>query len=159
MYFNENNILGERKPVKLSYFRYQICWKVQSRVGTWLLAGRSRFKSRWGGFFQLTESFQPHYGPGVDSASNRNQYQEYSWGVKGVRSVRLTALPPSVSRLSRANVWASTSHNPMGHHGLLQGWLYLFLSERSLITRIDNNNRQRSWIRRYFYRYLYIFMA
>jgi len=28
----------------------------------------------------LTQSFQPHYGPGVDSASNRNEYQEYSWG-------------------------------------------------------------------------------
>jgi hypothetical protein len=23
---------------------------------------------------------QPHYGPGVDSASNRNEYQEYSGG-------------------------------------------------------------------------------
>jgi hypothetical protein len=21
-----------------------------------------------------------HYGPGIDSASNRNEYQEYSWG-------------------------------------------------------------------------------
>jgi hypothetical protein len=28
---------------------------------------------------QLTKSFQPHYGPGVDSASNRNEYQESSW--------------------------------------------------------------------------------
>jgi hypothetical protein len=28
---------------------------------------------------------------------------------------------PSVSRLSRENVRASTSHNPMGLHGLLQG--------------------------------------
>jgi hypothetical protein len=28
-------------------------------------------------------SFQPHYGPGVDSASNRYEYQESSWGVKG----------------------------------------------------------------------------
>jgi hypothetical protein len=26
--------------------------------------------------FQLAYSFQPHYGPGVDSASNRNEYQE-----------------------------------------------------------------------------------
>jgi hypothetical protein len=26
------------------------------------------------------ESFQPHYGPGIDSASNRNEYQESSWG-------------------------------------------------------------------------------
>jgi len=24
----------------------------------------------------------PHYGPGVDSASNRNQYQDYFLGVK-----------------------------------------------------------------------------
>jgi len=26
--------------------------------------------------------FRPHYGPGVDSASNRNEYQEYFLGVK-----------------------------------------------------------------------------
>jgi hypothetical protein len=30
------------------------------------------------GFFQLTSPFQPHYGPGVNSASNRNEYQESS---------------------------------------------------------------------------------
>jgi hypothetical protein len=41
-------------------------------------------------------------------------------GVKGGRRVRLTS-PPSVSRMSRENVGASTSHNPMGLHGLLQG--------------------------------------
>jgi hypothetical protein len=39
--------------------------------------------------------------PGVDSASNRNKYQEDSWGVMRGRRVRLTTLPPSVSRLSR----------------------------------------------------------
>jgi hypothetical protein len=39
--------------------------------------------SRWGHWtFQLTYSFQPHYGPGVDSASNRNEYQESSWGYR-----------------------------------------------------------------------------
>jgi len=30
----------------------------------------------------LTSSFRLHYGPGVDSASNRNEYQEYFLVVK-----------------------------------------------------------------------------
>jgi hypothetical protein len=32
------------------------------------------------GFFQFTQSFQLHYGPGVDSVSNKNEYHESSWG-------------------------------------------------------------------------------
>jgi len=32
--------------------------------------------------FSLTQSFRPYYGPGVDSASNRNEYQEYFLRVK-----------------------------------------------------------------------------
>jgi hypothetical protein len=39
-------------------------------------------------------------------------------GVKGYRRVRLTTFPPSVSRLSKQNAGASTSHKPMGLHGL-----------------------------------------
>jgi len=38
--------------------------------------------------------FRSHYGPGADSASNRNEYQEYFVGGKGGRCIRLT-LPPS----------------------------------------------------------------
>jgi len=34
------------------------------------------------GFFIDTKFFWSHYGPGVDSASNRNEYQEYFPGVK-----------------------------------------------------------------------------
>jgi len=34
-------------------------------------------------------------GPEVDSASNRNEYQEYFLGVKCGRCVRLTTLTPS----------------------------------------------------------------
>ena len=34
------------------------------------------------GFFTDIKSFRSHYGPGVDSASNRNEYQEYFLGVK-----------------------------------------------------------------------------
>jgi hypothetical protein len=69
--------------------------------GTMLQAGRSqvRIPMRSLNFFQFTLSFQPHCGPGVDSPSNRNEYQEFSWGVKGGRRVRLTTLQPSVSRL------------------------------------------------------------
>ena len=32
--------------------------------------------------FHYIKSFRSHYGPGVDSASNRNEYQEYFLGVK-----------------------------------------------------------------------------
>jgi hypothetical protein len=38
--------------------------------------------------------FRWHYGPGVDSASNRNEYQEYFLAAKGCRCVWLTTLPP-----------------------------------------------------------------
>jgi hypothetical protein len=34
--------------------------------------------------FSPTQSFKPHYGPGVDSASNRNEYQEYFLGGVGL---------------------------------------------------------------------------
>ena len=34
------------------------------------------------GFFIDIKSLRSHYGPGVDSASNRNEYQEYFLGVK-----------------------------------------------------------------------------
>jgi hypothetical protein len=45
-----------------------------------LQAGRSRVRvpTRWNFL-----SFQPHYGPEVDSASNGNEYQEDSWGGGG----------------------------------------------------------------------------
>jgi hypothetical protein len=46
-------------------------------------------------------------------------------GVKGGQRLRLTTLPPYVSRLSRENVGSSSSYNPMGLHGLLQAFLYL----------------------------------
>ena len=46
------------------------------------LEGRG-FDSQWCHWdFSLTYSFRPHYGPEFDSASNRNEYQEYFLGVK-----------------------------------------------------------------------------
>ena len=47
------------------------------------------FDSRWCHWnFSLTYSFQPHYGPGVDSASNGNKYQEEFPGVKAAGVLR-----------------------------------------------------------------------
>jgi hypothetical protein len=54
------------------------------------------------------------------SASNRNEHQESSWGVKGGRRVRLTTYRHLWADCLE-NVGASTPHNPMGLHGLLQG--------------------------------------
>ena len=44
------------------------------------------FKSRWcHRNFSVTQSFRSHYGLGVNSASNRNEYQVYFMGVKVAR--------------------------------------------------------------------------
>jgi hypothetical protein len=68
--------------------------------------------------FQFTQSFQPHYGPGVDSASNRNEYQEYFWVVKGGLLARkahdLTAIcEPIIQKMWEPRclipLWASTA--------------------------------------------------
>ena len=43
-------------------------------------------------FFIDIKSFRSHYGPGVDSACNRNEYQEHFLGVKaaGAKADNLT---------------------------------------------------------------------
>jgi hypothetical protein len=39
-------------------------------------------------FFNLSNPSQLHYGPGADSASDRNEYEKSSWGVKAGRLAR-----------------------------------------------------------------------
>ena len=51
----------------------------------------SGFDSRWCYFIDVI--LRPHYGSGVDSASNRNEHQEYFLWGKGGRCVELTSLP------------------------------------------------------------------
>jgi hypothetical protein len=54
-----------------------------------------RFDSQWcHRNFSLT-SFRLHYGPRVNSASNRNEYQEYFLAGKVSWCIGLTTLPPS----------------------------------------------------------------
>ena len=66
-------------------------------------------------FFVDINSFRSQYGPGVDSASNRNKYQEHFLGVKIGRCVRLTNLLPSC-----AVVMKSGNFNFLEPSGLLQ---------------------------------------
>ena len=48
-----------------------------------LQAGRSQVRFHMVSLeFFIDISFRPHYGPGVDSTSNINEYQEYFLGVK-----------------------------------------------------------------------------
>jgi len=54
------------------------------RGGTVLQIDRSLVRSQLVSveFFIVINFFRSHCGPGVDSASNRNEYQEYFLGVK-----------------------------------------------------------------------------
>jgi len=71
-----------------------------SAVG-WGIELQAGFDSRcchWN--FFLTYYFRPHYGPGVDTTSNRNEYHEYLLGLKSGRCVGLTNLPhPCADRI------------------------------------------------------------
>jgi len=56
-------------------------------VAQWLRCATNRkvagsIPASFSGFFIEIKYFRSHYGPGVDSASNRNEYQEYFLGVK-----------------------------------------------------------------------------
>jgi hypothetical protein len=81
------------------YQKFILCWgqAVAQLVEALCFKPEGRgFDSRWcHSKFSLTYSFRPNYGPGVDSASNRNEYQEQFLGGEGGRCVRLTTLPPS----------------------------------------------------------------
>jgi len=66
-----------------------------------------------------------HYGPGVDSASNRNEYQEHILGVKaaGTQGWQPTTNTVPLSRnLETLNSW-----DPLGLFRPLMGLLYLLL--------------------------------
>ena len=104
------DLLHHTNPVNeiIHYFLNKGHAVTQFVEGTALQVGRSRARFP---MVSLTQSFQPHYGPGVDSASNRNEYQEYFLGGKGGRCVGLTTLPPSGDDCLK--IWES---QPPGTH-------------------------------------------
>jgi len=84
--------------------------RARSDVVSWRTApqaGSSRVQFPMGSLeiFIDIKSFWSHYVPGVDSASNRNEYQEYFLGGKGGRYLGLTTLPPS--RADYLEIWDS----------------------------------------------------
>jgi hypothetical protein len=76
------------------------------------------------GFFIDIKSFRSHYGPGVDSAFNRNEYQALFPGGKGGRCVRLTTYHHPVP-LSR-NLGTLNSWNPLGLSRCVMGLLFIY---------------------------------
>jgi hypothetical protein len=94
-------------------------------------------------FFQLTQSFEPHYGPGIDSASNRNEYQEFSGG-KWRPARKADNLTVICELQCTENVGASTSHNPLGLHGLLHGYLSLYVLVW-FFSKCDTINLNSKW--------------
>jgi len=77
----------------LIYYKYQ--GGTQRTVG-WgiVLQARTQVQFLTGSLGFFTDlSFWLRYGPGVDSASNRNEYQDYLLCCKGCRCVGLTNLP------------------------------------------------------------------
>jgi hypothetical protein len=89
---NNGSALMEIKP-NVSNISWNFCELLYSNTA--LQAGRLRVRfprCHWN--FLLIHSFRTHCDPGVDSSSNRNEYQEYLLGGKDGRCVVLT-LPPS----------------------------------------------------------------
>jgi hypothetical protein len=93
-------------------------------------------------FFLFAYSFQPHYVSEVSSVSDRNKYQESSWGKRQQerKADNLTISPPSVSRLP-TKYWSSTSHNLTGLQGLLQGELSVFYFTFTKLHQIEFETR------------------
>ena len=70
-----SKLLKTPRPVGTAVARWLRCCTTNRKVAGSIPAGVS-------GFFIDIKFFRSHYGPGVDSASNRNEYQEYFLGVK-----------------------------------------------------------------------------
>ena len=89
------------------------------------------------GFFIEIKSFWSHYGTGVDSASNRNEYREYFLGVKAASAWcwQTHYHPVPLSR----NLGTLTSWNPLGPSRPVTGLVYLYLYKVDLAQNRPGN--------------------
>jgi len=109
LYQNKNSCSAENTVLNHDSLLYGSLWNFNTSQKV-----AASIPNRFIEIFLLTESFRPHYGLGVHSASNRNEYQEYLLGG----CVGLTTLPPS-----RANS-LENSGSPKGLSRLVKGKFY-----------------------------------
>jgi len=111
--------------------------KILKDEGTTLQAEGRGFDSRWCHWnFSLTQTFRLYCGPGVDSASNRNEYQEYFLGGRSGRCVGLTTLPPSCADCLK--IWQPQPPGTLkACNRPEEGLLYLYYTELQTIYQQD----------------------
>jgi len=94
----------------------------------------------------LMTYFRPQYGPGFDSATNRNEYQDYFLGSKGSQCVGLKILLPSCAHCLKI-LASSTYCSPKSLFRPVQETLYLYLHKLlgSQTSVVSIATRLRGW--------------
>jgi hypothetical protein len=111
--------------IYLQSFKTRLGRGLRSYATSWKVVGSSPDEVIE--YFSIYLILPVELGPGVYSASNRNECQKQKKIFLGSRARptrKADTSSPSVSCLT--NVGASKSHNPKGLHGLLQAQLYHF---------------------------------
>jgi len=73
--YSLNKITEPPQLAETAVAQWLMCCAITRKVAGSIPAGLS-------GFLVDIKSFRSHYGPGVDSASKKNEFQEYFLGVK-----------------------------------------------------------------------------
>jgi len=98
--------------------------------------------------FFIDINLLPHYGLGIDSASNWNKYQEYCQGRKGCHWVRLT-LPLHVLNVSKS--WSLNLLEILGSvTGLYRGCITILFTVclewiRKIMKDLNQNSQRLGW--------------
>jgi len=86
--FPIRNGLKQGDALSAVLFNFALEYAIGTAVAQWLRCCATNRKVAGSipagdsGFFIDIKYFRSHYDPGIDSASNRNEYQEYFLGVK-----------------------------------------------------------------------------